>query len=1119
MKNKPLPPPPRSRHLSTPLGAALLAVGLGFTLTAPLTASPQSGPDRILNELVAVHPYSSPGAMTSTPDGNYLYVAEGGSIAIIQADPGHPGAAIHYENPRKRRPVSSRGVLPVNMVLDPDITLPRGEIGYEPTYGPNDLLYIAGGRDGLWVMQADVAAPTQPNLAFRVDDATIVGVNPDQDSRRWCSDVDLITLGTPGNETTYLLALFAAKDDSELRMYNLADVRNVVQAGLISGNETGHEIVAFTKTPLGRHDSLGAGENLFSFAFGMDVDDATKRVYVAMGYHGIARVRMKNMPPYPFAQWGPYFGDGSPYAQPSVDPDLYGNLEYWEDGAPVFEHPPLFLDVAVDSRAPESHWVWAAADHVGVVGFNLAAPGGWSDFIYGVTGDDFHQEGIKRWEGGTPPPPLKYWSQLVDGVPEQVMAFARRVQVIESNATLKATTMPRPFLRYPGARNMGRHMNYDFGHVGGLPGCEFADSPDADTGYTIAYYLDYTNGMVSGDINAGAVVEIGRQVHAPEIQGTGSLAFFAGRHAPETGFRIPAPDRGNPYDHNTARFDFVGNWHPSPPYSDPPATPLGSGAATSILEREGIHRPGRWPYRISPNKADPRVLVTTTNDAGLPPDGPLVLDLGDPGGARIEANFTVGDGHDDDFNCMHGMCYEPSAAVARGVYEYRFAYRRWGGTGGGDAGPRWRFTRTWKGQNVTEEPPLGQTPWEEKQIFFSMPPDKFGHTGAYYYMGGAFCEAYATETERTLLFTCARETPGGIWVLDLDQLIDAIDNVGYTTIDGDHYDLEDSTWVNVVIGELTAHPEYWNIPDYRFHPTEADAENFIVGNGLKNRVFTWPPQFTRLPSGGSGPADTWVLVVPSMYASCPEDLQVFSSHARWAPDSVFHSGAGLNKMMVRFFDIEDPNLIGRALLDQVGSYQLPGHTLLGPDDESSALFLRNFQVVDSASADRYFCVVADLGGHVQVFETTSLLQTTPDHGSGTDVGYLHFGGTIPVSQPFARYDAIDDLSDHLPSNVYDVEVDQTSWQEGETLREETYLYVSVKGVGLQVLRFDVNASLAEDRLVEVELIQTPGEVAFLHLAEWPDGGGVYADPHGYVNEKLLFVGDAFAGFRIYTYGF
>ncbi len=278
MKKTPIAPPPCSRHLSSPLGVAFLAAGLGITLAGPLTAAPQSGPDRILNELVAVHPYSSPGAMTSTPDGNYLYVAEGGAIAIIDADPGKPNAEDNYADPIKRQPVGSFGVLPVSMVLDPDISYDPREGCYRPGTESTDLLYIAGGRDGLWVMEADVRDSGHVNQAFRVDDATVVAPNPVQDSRRWCVDVDVITLGLPGNEETYLLALFASKDDSRLRMYDLDDVRAIAS----SGAETGTEIYAHTETPIGRHPSLDPGENLHSFGFGMDVDEETNHVYLAM---------------------------------------------------------------------------------------------------------------------------------------------------------------------------------------------------------------------------------------------------------------------------------------------------------------------------------------------------------------------------------------------------------------------------------------------------------------------------------------------------------------------------------------------------------------------------------------------------------------------------------------------------------------------------------------------------------------------------------------------------------------------------------------------------------------------------------------------------------------------
>ena len=479
-----------------------------------------------------------------------------------------------------------------------------------------------------------------------------------------------------------------------------------------------------------------------------------------MGFHGIVRAKLLKNYPYPTIAWGPYFGDGSPYA--GVDADLYGDLEYWENGVLEVAHPPLVLDVAVENRGTDHHWLWAAADHLGVVGFDLDDPGGWDDLIYGSSGQYFHQEGIRIVEPGPQPPAeKKYWIQLVEGAPPQRhMTFARRIQVLESSSALLTATMPLPFLRHPGVLNMGRSLSWDFTSVGGVPECEFTSELDVDTGYTLAHCLDHT--LTSGLINVSAVVDIGRHVHGPEVQGTGDLAFFAGRHAPKNGLRIPAPDRGQPYDHNTARVDFVGLWPPQgTPLGTPPADPL-TDEDGDVVEREGEDRPGRWGYRASLNRANPQVLVTTSNDAGLPADGPLVLDLGDPGGARIEANFTKGGVHPDDVDGTQGITYEPSAAIAReesgDMIEYRFAYRRYSPLPPAVGGPFWRLSRFRGGTNVTDEN-TQDPPVETKAIFFSMPPDKFEDDGAYYYTGAGYCQTYTDATGKSYLFANARATP------------------------------------------------------------------------------------------------------------------------------------------------------------------------------------------------------------------------------------------------------------------------------------------------------------------------------------------------------------------------
>ena len=86
----------------------------------------------------------------------------------------------------------------------------------------------------------------------------------------------------------------------------------------------------------------------------------------------------------------------------------------------------------------------------------------------------------------------------------------------------------------------------------------------------------------------------------------------------------------------------------------------------------------------------------------------------------------------------------------------------------------------------------------------------------------------------------------------------------------------------------------------------------------------------------------------------------------------------------------------------------------------------------------------------------------------------------------------------------------------EVERNEIYVYLGVLRAGVEVLRFDVNATSSTNRLSHVDLIQTPGETGLLNISVKPNLTGY--DEHGFIDEKLLFVGDAIAGFRIYTYG-
>jgi len=1104
-------------------------------MMANAAALPQSSGDRLLDELVAVYPYASGYTMTSTPDGYDLYAGEGGAVAVIHSD----HTATNYNTPLKRDPVGSVGVLPVKMLLDPDITATPGP-AYCPAYEDNDLLYVAGGRDGLWAMQADVQHPGQPNLAVRIDDATSKTSTQHQNSRRWCNDLDYVTLEEGGEQVTYLVALFGAKNDSRLRLYKLDDVRDAANAALDASVETGHEINPEKSVRIQWHLSPGAAGNGHSFAFGMDVDDENDHVYVAIGFHGLVRIRLdqlgsgffNNPPIEPYClEWGPYCGDSSHYV--TIDPNLYKNVKFYDGAELVTDYPPPFLDVAVDRTDPEDPWVYAAVDHVGLVGFSLS--GEWNDHIEDETNPPmkrFHQEGESDNDG-----PL-HWSELVlESQQYRCSTFARRVQVVESAKALLVSTVPTPAMKHPAILTMSRTMSFDQTMLGMLPGeadwTRFVG--EIRHGYTLAYDLENRGSWVSGLRNTAAIADMGRQMHGPPIQTSGKLTFFAGGDS--DALRLVEPEREaawNQLDLFHVEFD---GWPPTPP-----------AVLTTYSEwvREKDHRTGRWVYRVGLNAANPEVLATGSNQGGMVSNAPLVFDLTQPGGAKIIPKFDPGPNalptaRPQRTDGENGVLFEPDAGYAEpagslpGANEYRFGMRRWDSGSPDGLVMRWRLAKMYGGYDVTS-PSGARAPYQEKAVFFTAPEDQFLSRGYYQYSGAGYSPEYNQEKQVNYLFASVFQSPQGIRVLDLDNLVDYIDS-DTDTDDGEMKDLEFwpefPTDPQVMVGELTTHPEFWHVPECRDGASYVtEAEGFIDrGTPFDGKVRTMPPQFIKLPSGGGGnPADTWVLVVPCGYVGCDNTLLMFQNdpYKDWIPEADFRVGAGYSRLMVRFFNINTPGDINEYHDENtVGSHMIPAYTLIGPDENSSAMFLRTLHLDLEGNDDRYFCFVADLGGHMYVYEITDLLTFPTDFSQDGDPplgikSHIHYGATLDDTElaPFATYEPPDCLADDQISNIWDVEVDAAHWWEDEIEHNEVYVYVSVQREGVQVLRLDVDAGTPEDRLVPVKLIQTPGETSFLYLVDVPDEsvlGTIDDAHHDYIREKLLFVPDAIAGFRIYTY--
>ncbi|TDJ65860.1 MAG: hypothetical protein E2O39_17390 [Planctomycetota bacterium] len=338
-----------------------MLIRLALTGAALASLAGPVSSQEILDELIAVHPDSVPGAMVSDPDGRYLFVAEGGALAAL-----HVRANPQVFAVRSKRPIGATGVKPVRMILDPE-----ADLALDDAPGFEDVLYIAGGRSGLWAVRADLRPGGADFVAVRVDDST--DLEPaTQDSRRWCTDVDVMTVGG----VRYLLALFAARSDSHLRVYCLDDVRGIAAAG----TELGSELRPLYDVPLLAHPAaqtvpaLAASEAL---AMAMDVDGGyagtiqagaeQAAVFVAMGSHGLVRVafRVANFParpcglPWavtpapPAVRWGPVYGDGT-WANTSSNPAFrrswYGNFTY-DVGNPDWNRtdPPRVLDVAVQN--------------------------------------------------------------------------------------------------------------------------------------------------------------------------------------------------------------------------------------------------------------------------------------------------------------------------------------------------------------------------------------------------------------------------------------------------------------------------------------------------------------------------------------------------------------------------------------------------------------------------------------------------------------------------------------------------------------------------------------------------------------------------------------------------
>jgi len=948
--------------------------------------------DQVFDALIAVHPNSVPHGMASTPDGDTLYVAEGGAVAFLDA--------VLHEIKIER--VSSMGVMAVRMELDPQAAQPG-----------SNLLHIAGGRFGYWVMDATVSGTG--NRAARIDDA-----DGSADSRRWCNDVGFIRVGS----TIYVAVTFAEKAESKLRLYRIDDVRAVFND--FPGDETGHEVTPAVEVALHSHPDWQPPSSQ-AFAFGLDVDEGADDVYVALGTHGVVRVHFDSMLA-PTVTGGPVFGTGSRYAL--GDPELYDNFKYIKGGVVHREDPPFFVDVVVQLRGSGAHFLYCAVDHLGWVRFDLDGAPAW-----GFEMPIDHHEGteIVNAEG-------EHQVKLRDSDgPAKMRTYARGLDFVDSpnGPVLAVASHDLPMIMEPAVLTEGRALSYDGNSFAGTGGVH----PDLDGRWAYTFVYDLSQPLVHLEPNwVGSSHSGGDRVHLPPDQPgadpgdvdeivvfTGPVA--AGLFEPVPYDDPPPTDEG---DHATVRLEF--DW-PDPP---------GMLPQVPKLVRTELDRPGRLCKDVGYSLDNPAVLQPSSNDAGFPMNGNL-LECGDQIHSIATARPT-----------QHGIIFNTGAQWLGGAREYVFSTGRAPGQSAAD----WKWSEFEGMSDLCPFMPPAP-PELRKEVFFFERMDRWDTPGRQYF----------EETELDVDYDAAVQALPGHegWEILVLTMVDSPDAYVYRR-DILHANASDPGTPDQSIQDpdadpaawlltLDTHPEFVNVPTKNSNPpvTNFLADNGITGVGSYNAEL-FPLSCPHVPSHG----DHWMVGIPSTTVRFDPNLNVDQS---WFPDPdpwLYN----FDHLLVRLFDLTDPLSPGSS------------YSIIGPKTQSSSLRLRAVEL----PGDEHYGFVVDFGGELLVYDLSSLLNQ-PD-------GFV-------LQTAFERYTPKLSLTDDLPCNVYGLAVDQAP-------NGEVYVYLGVIRVGIQPLRFEPTNPPGQ-RLVELPLIQTPGESLGLHIR---DTGGT----------RTLLVGDTLAGVRVYGYG-
>ena len=995
----------------------------------------------------------------------------------------------------KRVSIGKRGVLPVQMLLDPEASPIPGPL----TGNDKDLIYIAAGRDGLWMMEADTTT-TVVNRVWRIDDSG--NQDPaEQQSLRWCSDIGFMKV----NGVDYLAAIFGKMGGSRLRLYRLESLRDLPsQAG---NSETGYELAPSKQVNLTTNPAAvpAIPEPTFggSVSINLDVDqygttsgDEEADVYVAMGHHGLVRVRFPNQIQNPSVAWGPVFGDGTSYHQ-SLGA-LYGNVIYEAERA--YLHPqlgegvvhrierPFFADVAVFRGTADAQSVaqlYVAVDNLHWLMLDLNQPWGSSMPIA-------HHEG-KTVVVPSDPTNDKgglhdTWGKMARAWTGERPSCTSQLKIIRHPVLgdfLVASTGPLFLTGLGLIRSEGVTYHADFSYGGG--DITFHQTPAEMFWYPIhATYDPQTDYHWSGRaLHLG-----GSFLDAPSTQGISSrLTILHGLHV----------------------------------YKDP-LTDIISGAGICLVHVEDVrdtddtpqfytrsfsHGHGRRTFSLTSSLRNNSLVLPAGNDSGVPDDG-FLFTRQEAGEWIFDNRWYVKPANPpwDDERGPNGLLLDSDTDgqwLASTDQQYLFC----GGTNKAANPPlpsihRWRLSLLTVPADLEAASPTVDGDWYVKP-----PKDRYDSDGRLYYMGVTtsleFDAFLGSQHSERFAFATWGRTPESLVVIDRVELVNYL--TGKPTAD---YRLGDPG-VTITFHRITSNPEFNRMPR-----GDLDAQAFWKSGdsegGENGLVRSWTPKMVKVKDPVTGVFDKWVMVAPCGSVQANPEWDVFDGgldppvHV-WAPPvgtiwlDLFSHG------MVQFFEfapaggtgayepvtVYDYGLNGvddGGVYDQPGTDDVPGNSPLSkiiPEDTVGDAN-GNIWRVETLSmpvngVDKVFLFSCDVGGRVYVHEIQDILQETDPNKSVSDELLLTRWLTPPAQ------------FDELPNAAFDIAID---YRGGSAAT----VYVAVRRVGVVILNFDPAATVGQE-LVQVGRIQTGDHASAVHLRINPNG------------TRHLVVSDYGGGIRLY----